>query len=353
MRAVSIVLVLVGHATGTVPLALKAGIAGLGWQIFGNSHLGVLTFFVISGYLITRLLRREYEKNVGISLKNFYKRRILRIFPAFYSYIAVVSVLVLLGAVQISGVRLISAMVFSVNYFHLLPLSDPTGNDYWFIGHFWTLSLEEQFYICWPALLVSLGFAKARRFALLMVVISPFLRIITYFLVPSTRPQIGMMLHTYSDPILLGSLVALMEGEERFEKLLSNIVKPLYCLFATILVLLISPLIAHRYAGAYLITAGITVDAICVALVMIYVTRSPDSLAGKFLNHPVVSFVGVLSYSLYMWQQLFLTSLNTTWTGRFPFNLVVVFGVATLSYFCIEKPFLNWKDRGGWGLKGK
>src|SRR5882672_6614569 len=87
LRAISIALVLMGHAAATMPY--DSPMLRLAMHFLGNANAGVLTFFVISGYLITTLLRTEMERHGTLDLRGFYLRRVLRIFPAFYAYIAV------------------------------------------------------------------------------------------------------------------------------------------------------------------------------------------------------------------------------------------------------------------------
>ena len=116
-------------------------------------------------------------------------------------------------------------------------------------------------------------------------------------------------------------------------------------MIAAITAFLISPLLNAKFAGAYELPVGRTITAVSIAIIILYATRRPETLVGRMLNSRVMAFIGVLSYSLYVWQQLFLTSLNTTWTGKYPVNLAVCFAVATISYYFIERPFLRLKDR--------
>jgi peptidoglycan/LPS O-acetylase OafA/YrhL len=102
LRAVSIFLVLLGHLGGT------RGFARLDLRIGDYAHLGVVVFFVISGFLITRLLLSEHEQKGRISLKRFYARRALRLFPAAYAFIACVSLLWLAGIVHLKARRFLA-----------------------------------------------------------------------------------------------------------------------------------------------------------------------------------------------------------------------------------------------------
>src|ERR1700730_13855580 len=139
LRAVSILLVLFGHASLSdgAPHALKP------FNHAGN--IGVRFFFVISGFLITTLLLKEKSQTGTISMKKFYQRRILRIFPAAYVFIAVMGLLASLGWIALRRGELFYAASFTMNYhdFHAV-----------WLGQLWSLAVEEQFYLLWPALML-------------------------------------------------------------------------------------------------------------------------------------------------------------------------------------------------------
>jgi peptidoglycan/LPS O-acetylase OafA/YrhL len=133
LRAISISLVLLAHASlfPDFPKRLEL-----------TSHfalLGVRVFYVISGYLITTLLLRELTRSPRIDLRRFYFRRTLRIFPPYYVFLGCVALAGAMGILSMGGARWIPAVTYTSNILS-------TGS--WFIGHSWTLSMEEQFYIC-------------------------------------------------------------------------------------------------------------------------------------------------------------------------------------------------------------
>ena len=139
LRGLSILLVLWAHISRThgFPWATDSHVvASLG-------DLGVRVFFVISGYLITRLLLAERDKTGTVSLRGFYIRRVYRIFPAFYVFIGVIAALAWAGAITLEPGDLLHALTFSMNH-HIVKS--------WWVGHLWSLSVEEQFYLTWPAL---------------------------------------------------------------------------------------------------------------------------------------------------------------------------------------------------------
>ncbi|MGC2321688.1 MAG: acyltransferase [Terriglobales bacterium] len=109
------------------------------------ASLGVLGFFVLSGFLITWLLLKENDKTGTISLSGFYKRRSLRIFPAFYAYCGGWLLLLLLTGHKVVWAEVISAFCYISNYYQAF--FHPADS---FVTHTWSLAIEEQFYLLWP-----------------------------------------------------------------------------------------------------------------------------------------------------------------------------------------------------------
>ena len=112
-----------------------------------------------------------------------------------------------------------------------------------------------------------------------------------------------------------------------------------------IFVLVLSPLLRYQFGDKYLFVAGYTLEGFGIATTMLWLVRNSSSLAGRILNTPVLVYMGVLSYSLYLWQQLFLNPGNTSITGRYPIGILCVVAVAMLSYHFVERPFLRYRTR--------
>jgi peptidoglycan/LPS O-acetylase OafA/YrhL len=341
LRALSILLVLTGHAAATIPY--REALPGGALTVLGNARLGVMAFFVISGYLITRLLRKEWQREGRIDLRGFYLRRLYRIFPAFYAYILVVTLLAAVGAIQLSGTNLLSAFLFAWNYVHLFVENASSGT--WFLGHFWTLSLEEQFYLVWPATFLLAGRRRGARIALVIFLVSPAIRVLTYFLWPDARPFITIMLHTNADPLMLGSLVALLEGNGRFETAMGYLLRHWVAAVAALFALLVSPFLSQAFPGCVLPAAGQYAGFGVHRPLSAVGHPQPGNPRGQAAQPPaagdhrraVVQPVPVAA--------VVLTPLNHTWTGLFPVNLLVCFVVAWASYRFIEQPFLQLRRR--------
>lgn len=344
LRAIAILLVLAGHAKDTIKSPNE--ILNLASIFIANSGLGVRLFFVLSGYLITMLLLQEINNNGAINLKRFYARRIIRIFPSFYCFIGVVFILNLIVNLNISTEQFLAAATFTWNYIGVLHttgiLHPESFTGSWFLGHLWTLSLEEQFYLLWPLFLVGLSIKNLRKFSLLIVLALPFVRVGSYFLLPTTKGYLGMMLHTAIDSIMAGCLMAIVAQFPSFSQRIYKL-KGTFVGILVIWPLFVSPILDHFFRG-YSISIGLTIDAIIIGILIAWLHANPLSLANRLLSIPVMVYLGKISYSLYLWQQLFLTNENTTISGIFPYNIGFSFLAALASYYLIEKPCLRLKD---------
>lgn len=346
LRAFAILLVIAGH---TFDNLVPAGvIPGPVVAVLGNSTFGVRLFFVLSGYLITTLLMHEQSTRGVVSLWNFYIRRTLRIFPALYAYLCVIALVVGMGWLSISKQQFIAAASYTWNY-GALWITDGTEAGSWFLGHLWTLALEEQFYLFWPIAFVLLPSRASNAAPWVIAACLPFVRVATYFLVPEWRGLLGMMFHTAIDSILIGCGFAL--ARTMISVRLQQFPISTAWIVLSAVPLLISPLLRLQFGGEYAVTVGFTIDAVCVGslLVLLHEERAP-AIALSLLKLPVLQWVGRLSYSLYLWQQPFLTPLNATFTSTIPWCFAMALAAACCSYYFVEMPVLRWKN---WLQRGR
>lgn len=334
-RAISILMVLYGHLGGTRNYP-TATVGALGRWLGDLGHLGVLVFFVISGFLITTLLMGEREKTGTISLKQFYWRRLLRIFPAFYVLLMALGVATLLGWVHLVGRDFVFAMTYTVNYY---------PNHPWQVGHLWSLSIEEQFYLLWPLAMLVLRERRALVLAIAAVFAAPLLRVVIrqyIFHVDPHTPLAGMSIFpAMFDYIATGCALALLRPWLLTQSWYLRLTASRWLLLAVPLVFLINRLNGYTLAMFF----GSPVMNVCVALLIESCTRHDRTLAGRFLNWKPVAALGVLSYSLYLWQQPFLNRHSDAWINAFPQNLVFAVAAALLSYFLVERSFLGLRNR--------
>jgi peptidoglycan/LPS O-acetylase OafA/YrhL len=326
LRAISILCVLLAHATH--------GFTGV--HVFGRMALfGVRVFFVISGFLITSLLLKEEAKTGTISLRFFYLRRTLRIFPPFYVFIGVAVLGAYLGWFELQHHDVLAAMTYLTNYHH---------HRAWTLGHAWSLSVEEQFYLLWPFLVKWLRSERASRIALAAVIIGPFLRFGLLLFAPELRPGIGETFPTVADSIATGCVLACYRGRiARSPRLLAFLRGRAFWWVPAIAVL------AAQAPSAKL--DALIWQSVCnigIAALIWRVVDNPGDWAGRFLNARPVVFVGMLSYSLYLWQQPFFNRDSALGVARFPLNVVVTVLLALTSYYVVERPalrFRTWIER--------
>lgn len=323
LRAISIALVLFGHLAG----------AGLPSFFGGGASLGVTVFFVISGYLITGLLVGEYERTGRISLRRFYMRRTLRIFPAFYAFILAVVAMDALGFVQLERGDLTAAVTYTMNYHY---------HRAWTFGHVWSLAVEEQFYLVWPATLALLGLSRGVYAALFAIAMGPLLRTALYVWVPASRVGLDQMFPTVADTLATGCLLALVQkrlsASAAYRRFLLS---PAFALVPVVLVATVVLSEHPRFDGL----VGQTCRNLAIALILDRAVRFPEGAFGRVLNARPFAFAGTISYSLYLWQQPFVNRHASLWMNHLPQSVILAFAAAFASYRLVERPVLAWRDR--------
>jgi len=285
-------------------------------------ELGVRVFFVISGYLITSILLDELTRRKRIRLRRFYFRRTMRLFPASYGLIAAVAILSALGLVSLGRWDLPFAATYTMNYLN---------ERGWPLGHLWSLAVEEQFYFIWPATLNGLGVASSTTMLLWVVACAPLVRLASPVLTPASNFLV------WSDVLAVGSLLAILRPRLNVNaRYLSALASGWFWLVpAAVLAANYIPSTKVRWLlGESMMNVGI-------ALTIDWAIRNPSHAVGRFLNLRVVSFIGVLSYSLYLWQQLFLNRDSTSPLCAFPVNIILACVMALASYWLLETPFLR------------
>ncbi len=295
-------------------------------------HVGVLIFFALSGYLITTRLVIEYQTNGHISLRDFYIRRAFRILPPGLTYLGILSILSALGIAACSPQVIRSAIFFYTNYINV-------GRG-WYAGHFWSLSVEEHFYLFWPCLLIGFGVLTSWRIAIALVLAMFVWRIADFHLQILARALHDPFLqwHGYrtdliADTLLWGCCLA-------FVKLRTGPISStaIAVCSATLLVVLCEdirlPLVPHNIS---LLTP---IEHMLPAILIGSVVACPSGPIGRVLELAPMRLIGKWSYSLYIWQQLFLWGPDGP---RMPalLGICATFACAYLSYRFIEQPFIR------------
>ena len=315
LRAISIVLVLFGHLRGTTGFPIATPHGGPGYANFG-----VRVFFVISGFLITTLLMNEHERTGDISLKKFYIRRAYRILPAAYCYLLVA---IVFSWSSITRSDLATALTYTINF-----KLDPT----WVLGHLWSLSVEEQFYLLWPWA-VAYAYHWRRELAIAAIVVAPLLRCALWAI---KHPEgTDSFFPTVCDALATGCLLALLQPElRRYEALFGRRA------FAVVPILTALLLFTAHYDRFY--------QSVGLSLMHVGIALSIHQCVVKrywILNARPVVWLGTLSYSLYLFQQPFLNRNSTEVFCSFPLNLGLALGCACLCHYFVEKPMLELRAK--------
>ena len=336
LRAVSILLVLLAHSSWFLPKIITQSTPFR--FIVGNGTHGVAVFFVISGYLITTLLLREFTTTHSISLRRFYFRRTLRIFPAYYAFLAVMG---LLWAGHVLKFDLTSFVAAATYTWACNPHASSA-----LLTHAWSLSIEELFYLLWPLCLLLL-YPKRRtlHWTIGAILFFPALRVALYFLAPSLRGHEFYMVQGWADTMLVGCVLALARHRQDFEAWHRRALKGWVVVLLGFVAFYISPLVIlslpKRAAGLYVNLINPSLVAITTALIVLYLITRTQSTVARILNHRVLRHIGVISYSLYLWQQMFMThQLHFYWLGY-----IYVFLAAETSFWLIERPSLRLRQK--------
>jgi len=308
LRAISISLVVAGH---WAELRYHSDVAGA----FAN--LGVRIFFIISGYLITTLLLKEYEKTSTIGLREFYVRRAYRILPA--AIVFMVPVFVIFWH-ELRWYHMAAAALYLANF----DFSHP-----WFLGHLWSLSVEEQFYFLWPGVLKRW---YRHRVAILLAVVgfAPLYRVACHFL--GLHGRADETFPAVADILAIGCLLAIFAA--RLPKI--RVAWALAMIAPVVLVPVYVGALQFHITPVLLFVLWPVMHLSIAGLLLHVVARSY-----WILNVRPVVWLGKISYSFYLWQQLFAYG-----THHRPWYFVLLaVGLASASYYLVEQPMLRVRER--------
>jgi peptidoglycan/LPS O-acetylase OafA/YrhL len=315
---------------------------GLEWI---NGALGVLIFFVLSGFLITWLMLKETEKTGTVSLKNFYRRRVLRIFPAFYAFWLAGVVIYTVRGHYLDWPQALSALFYISNYWMGLVPSDCL-----LFSHTWSLSIEEQFYLLWPALFL-LGLRNPRRLPwyLGIAIVAVWVhRAVLLLVFHVSQDYLYRAFDTRMDHLAIGCLVAILLRGHKLDGLARAVTRSAWLPLLT-LALLFATQTWHD-STTYIFTIGYAIEPLLTAIFLMQLIRFSETGGWRVFSNPVTAYLGRISYPLYLWQQLTLFTAKHMLDGKpvalqFAFALAVTVGFASASYFLVEKPFLKLKSR--------
>lgn len=331
IRALSVFLVILAH---------------LGVEWASGVH-GVMAFFVLSGFLITWLLLKENDQNGFISLRSFYVRRALRIFPAFYVFCVVYIVLVWIVQGKFPWAQYVACFFYVSNYY--LPIVKPAHMA---MAHTWSLAVEEQFYLLWPWLFCRFkdDLPKLTRVLSGFIVAVWIYRVVLY---TQFYPGYDWLYTTFdcrADHLAIGCLTAVLIKRRFAAKTAGRITENTFAPAVTIAALAGSMYLRARWGERYQFLVGFMLDPVLLAVLMTQWIATSGAPAWRWLNSRPLRYLGRVSYSAYLYHWIVGNAILTRF-GTWPMGvkiLVVVTGsnlVAGASYVFIEKPFLKIKKR--------
>jgi peptidoglycan/LPS O-acetylase OafA/YrhL len=320
LRGFSILLVVIGHLGGT--RGTHPSLEGL--HQLGN--WGVKFFFVISGYIITRLLLTEFERSKRIALNAFWIRRAARILPAYFAYVAFMAAAASVGLIALEPNDLSASLSFTMNYQEIRS---------WYLNHCWSLSVEEQFYLVWPFAVMLLGRTRLIAICLAIVCAAPVIRLGMWSLLGSTPTAMTRYLPAIADTLAAGALLAAIEKRTP-GRMLAMMTAPRATWIWLVIAFAVPATLFHIEPGFYYV-AGQSAAVIAITFCIAGSIRSPQKGFGRAVNHPVLIWHGLISYSLYLWQEPFLNTFDVGVATTFPLNLALAYGSAILSYTLVEK----------------
>lgn len=325
LRSIAVLLVILHH---------------LGWNAISGGYVGVDVFFVISGYLITSIIFAEIRDG-KFSIANFYKRRIIRLAPAYFLVLGVTSIASLVFMLPAELLNYAASVLYSTffaaNFYMWKEVGGYFGaqSEYVPLLHLWSLAVEEQFYIFWPLILIWLT-ALSRRAVLPLVLVAVLGgAVLSEWGVRNYLAASYYLLPTRFFELMIGALVAI--GPRLMNRLV--VARELFSLLGLAFI---------GYAGLVFTTArlfpGYSALVPCIgAAMVIYFAQSGQGLAGRALSTRLMVYIGKISYPAYLWHWPIIAFLNLNRiTIDWLVGLIVLMTtliLSALTHRYVERPF--------------
>lgn len=354
LRALAVLGVLIAHSVMIAAMGAPAetpyqslflDIMGIGWA-------GVDLFFVLSGFLITGILLDTSEKKN--CLRKFYIRRTLRIFPLYYFVLFLYfSITYLLGHIDNFGTSEIMYLLYAGNWDEWAGLPRPVA-----LRHLWSLAVEEQFYLIWPAIfLISNKYNMAKHVCIFTILATVLFRIA--FVWFDYHDYIYHITITRGDSLLIGALLAIIIKEKGLHYF--NIRKSLYVLTIGCIAIATLFCINGNFAGKtpLILMFGIpSLFLVFVPVILLTFLLPRNHIFQRVLSSPALIFMGKISYGMYVYHWfviILIHSLNLVpfedysfWSRHalfLAYATPVTIILSWLSYEYIERPILGYKDK--------
>lgn len=342
IRAAAVLIVFIGHGL-TI---------GGPWP----GDVGVTIFFFLSGYLITTLLRREYDKNARISLGKFYLRRALRILPPAYISIALTALVGLIGWLPSTqnGWGILAELLNVTNYYMIVVYA-LTGDPHYGLppesSMLWSLAVEEHFYLVFPAVMILLLWRKLSYRTI------GYILLIACALAPLWRIYLWMngadfyRLYTASDTrfdgLLAGAAMALLWNPALGDRTPLGVSDHRIRYVAAPIAAAVFAVVA-MLPGDFGIVVGDSLLYVCLIPLFWFVISHPEGAFGRILNNRWVAHIGILSFSIYLLHRLVI-ALVAQLVGVDPIvdavSLVLTVVAAQVLYVSVERPLAKVRRR--------
>ena len=340
LRAAAVALVIASHTTLPVP----------------GGHVGVDVFFVLSGFLITRLLLEEHRQTGRLSLRTFFLHRVTRLAPALLALVAGVTAYAVLAPSAVRGAESLAgtlpALLYYANWVRALEGLGHLG----LYEHTWSLSVEEQFYLLWPLVVLLLLRTRASvRWVALVGLAGAGASLVVRLLMNSgdgAYERISNGLDTRADQLLIGCVLAAgitaLNQDGRSARMLVTALRLLVWPSAALLA--VAALTWPRHGVGVGVSLAMTGSGLAAAVLVATATLCPTAAFSRLLAGPVAVYVGRRSYGLYLWHYpIFVIVYNTGVTASglqaLALGLAASFLMAELSARFVELPVLRWRRR--------
>ena len=313
---------------------------GVAW--FSVAIAGVGLFFVLSGFLITHLLLQERAATGTISLGKFYLRRALRIFPAYYVFLAVSFAVMTANGAEVSTRLIATTLTYSTNYVQAFGLDRQT-----LVSHSWSLAIEEQFYLLWPLGLLLLLRGRRRPLMAIAVALVGIVAWRTRLFTTGRGDYIYYAFDTRADYLLVGCALALLSRREDFLQRINVVTR--HAWFPLVTIALVGLSFRRPPFQGYIVTVGHTLVAMLLAVLLVQCMVLREHRGWRWLEWPAIRYLGRISYPLYLYHQLAPTLLRPLEEAgvrlaiRLPLEFAVSLALASLSWRVVERPFLALK----------
>lgn len=338
LRAVAVIAIIIYH---------------LNPQWLPGGFLGVDTFFVISGYLITSLLLTEYYNTGKIDLKSFWLRRFKRLIPAvFFLIMSVLLLTLIFEPSEIKPIRsdAIAAVFYVSNWWYIIQ-----NVDYFEqfavapFKHLWSLAIEEQFYLVFPLVLLGLlTFVRRTKWIRITFYTLLFISLVTMAVLYVPQENVARVYFgtdTRLQTLLMGVILAWIwppfKLSAKINQTLKSVIDAIGLIGLVILILCFKNVEEAGnwlYYGGFFLISGVTLFVIASSV-------HPSGYFAKLLGNRVFTYIGSRSYSLYLWHYPIIVFIHHQFVqGQIPtfvylIELLLMFGMAEFSYRFIEQPF--------------